>query len=95
MGWVEFVRDNRISHHNSLTFTLVGLGLFDVQRYDIGSGCPRMEDIEQCVVEHEDDMADAFSADMDSLNNYEPSETESGTNFASDEYYEPGRGAID
>ncbi|KAG6430306.1 hypothetical protein SASPL_108370 [Salvia splendens] len=66
----------------------VGPGLFEVQRYDFHTRCPCLEDIDPELVDH---MTGAFSPDLESSDDCEPSETktETATDSVLDESYEP------
>ena len=48
-GWSDFVRDNNLRDGDTLAFTLVSDGIFDVKRYLARSGCPPRRDIEGVI----------------------------------------------
>ncbi|KAG6407971.1 hypothetical protein SASPL_130972 [Salvia splendens] len=68
-------------------------GLFEVQCYDFTSRYPCLDDIDPKLAK---DMVGAFCPDVESSDDYEPSEneTETRTDSATDENYEPQLGAI-
>ncbi|XP_042019111.1 B3 domain-containing protein REM20-like [Salvia splendens] len=75
VGWSEFRRGNNISHGEKLTFTLVDVGIFHVKRYKSGTGCPPRCDREALTEEEEDD--EVYTPDIDSSDDYPPSDVES------------------
>ncbi|XP_047978709.1 B3 domain-containing protein Os03g0212300-like [Salvia hispanica] len=73
-GWSDFVRDNNLRDGDTLAFTLVSDGIFDVKRYLARSGCPPRRDIE--VPDSEDEYDAPHSPDIDTSEDDEPSDTE-------------------
>ncbi|XP_042046329.1 uncharacterized protein LOC121792445 [Salvia splendens] len=89
-GWAEFRLYNRIVHSDVLTFTLVDVGVFHVKRYKPNSGFPPLSDLQ--VVEDEDSDP-SYSLDVDTSDDYEPSDTEIDT--SDDDGYVSDAGALD
>ncbi|KAG6385329.1 hypothetical protein SASPL_154162 [Salvia splendens] len=89
-GWPEFIRSNGIVHGDYLTFTLVDVGTFNVKRYDMGTHCPRRET--SIVIVEDDDKEGSYSPDIDTSDDYEPSETESDSSNRDE--YEDDTGAL-
>ncbi|XP_042051586.1 B3 domain-containing protein REM20-like [Salvia splendens] len=83
MGWPEFVRDNLFKHEVFLTVTLVDVGIFNVKRYDFRTGLPPRWDGEDIANGDTDDSPTA--PDVDSSDDYQPSETETDS-FDNSEY---------
>ncbi|KAG6416351.1 hypothetical protein SASPL_123779 [Salvia splendens] len=73
-GWRQFVRATSVVHDDHLTFTLVDIGIFNVKRFDSATHCPPLGDVN--VVE-DDDVEGSYSPDIDTSDDYVPSETES------------------
>ncbi|KAG6411511.1 hypothetical protein SASPL_129594 [Salvia splendens] len=74
VGWAQFRIHNRIVHEDLLTFTLVDVGVFQVKRY---KGAV------------DDEVSDnSYTEDVDTSDEYEPSETEADSSddddYASD-----------
>ncbi|XP_042009241.1 B3 domain-containing protein REM8-like [Salvia splendens] len=88
-GWREFVRATGVVHGDHLTFTLVDVGIFNVKRFDSASHCPPQGDVD--VVE-DDDVEGSYSPDIDTSDDYVPSENESDTTV--DEDYVDDSGAL-
>ncbi|KAL1564634.1 B3 domain-containing protein-like protein [Salvia divinorum] len=74
-GWCDFILDNDTRHGDTLTFTLVSEGIFDVKRYGVESGCPPRRDIE--VLNSDVESDEPYSPDVATSEDYEPSETDS------------------
>ncbi|KAG6430818.1 hypothetical protein SASPL_108891 [Salvia splendens] len=91
MGWPEFVRDNLFKHEVFLTVTLVDVGIFNVKRYDFRTGLPPRWDGEDIANGDTDDSPTA--PDVDSSDDYQPSETE--TDSFDNSEYEDDQGALD
>ncbi|KAG6394946.1 hypothetical protein SASPL_145537 [Salvia splendens] len=80
-GWREFVRATGVVHGDHLTFTLVDVGDLNVKRFDSATHCPPQGDID--VVE-DDDVEGSYSPDIETSDDYVPSETESETTMDDD-----------
>ncbi|XP_042005989.1 uncharacterized protein LOC121754744 [Salvia splendens] len=91
VGWSEFWRGNKISHGETLCFTLVDVGIFHVKRYKSGSGCPPRSDLISLSEEEEDEQI--YTPDIDSSDDYAPSDVESESVEDSD--YDDGKGALE
>ncbi|XP_042060521.1 B3 domain-containing protein REM20-like [Salvia splendens] len=91
VGWSEFWHGNNIFHGEKLTFTLVDMGIFHVKRYKSGTGCPPRGDLETLTEEEEDD--EVYTPDIESSDDYAPSDVESES--ADDSDYDDDRGALD
>ncbi|KAG6411582.1 hypothetical protein SASPL_129665 [Salvia splendens] len=91
VGWSEFRRGNKISHGETLCFTLVDVGIFHVKRYKSGSGCPPRSDLISLSEEEEDEQI--YTPDIDSSDDYAPSDVESDSVEDSD--YDDDKGAIE
>ncbi|KAL1563305.1 B3 domain-containing protein REM1-like [Salvia divinorum] len=79
-GWSDFMRGNRIRHSDFITFTHVRGGVFNVKRYDFGSGCPPRDDhlldnnlIEISIADVGEYRDAMLSPDIDSKDDYPPS----------------------
>ncbi|KAL1568936.1 B3 domain-containing protein REM1-like [Salvia divinorum] len=90
VGWAEFRRDNRLHHGDFLIFTLVDVGTFRVKRYNMSSGCAPRSDLEMV---HEYDIEEIYSPNLDSSDDYEPSDI--GEDTDDDDDYVAERGALD
>ncbi|KAG6391012.1 hypothetical protein SASPL_148758 [Salvia splendens] len=88
-GWREFVRATGAVHGDHLTFTLVNVGIFNVKRFDSATHCPPQGDVD--VVE-DDDVEGSYSPDIDTSDDYVPSENESETTM--DDDYVDDSGAL-
>ncbi|KAG6436603.1 hypothetical protein SASPL_101504 [Salvia splendens] len=74
VGWRNFVQANEIVNLDLLIFTWLGGGTFHVKRFDLGSGCPPKSDF-RALGENPNDE-DYYSPDIQSSDDYSPSETE-------------------
>ncbi|XP_047961463.1 B3 domain-containing protein REM20-like [Salvia hispanica] len=90
-GWPQFVHANGIEHGDYLTFTLVDVGTFNVRRYDMGTHCPRR--MISIVIVEDDNLEECYSPDVDTSDDYCPSEVE--TDSSQDDDYEDDSGALD
>ncbi|KAG6411641.1 hypothetical protein SASPL_129725 [Salvia splendens] len=97
VGWSEFRRGNKISHGETLCFTLVDVGIFHVKRYKSGAGSPPRNDLicelhlKKYLIDEEDEQI--YTPDIDSSDDYAPSDVESDSVEDSD--YDDDKGAIE
>ncbi|KAL1563139.1 B3 domain-containing protein-like protein [Salvia divinorum] len=70
-GWAEFVCSNDIQHGDTLVFTLVGRGIFEVKRFSVGGMCPPRRDLR--IPSDGDESDEPVSPDVDTSDDYEPS----------------------
>ncbi|KAL1534099.1 B3 domain-containing protein REM20-like [Salvia divinorum] len=89
ISWPEFRRDNHIQYGDYLTFTLVDVGTFNVKRYKLGSGCTPQSDIEMV---DDDELEGSYSPDVETSDDYEPSDTE--PELLDDYDYEEDKGVL-
>ncbi|KAG6403670.1 hypothetical protein SASPL_135898 [Salvia splendens] len=85
--WRDFVRATGVVHGDHLIFTLVGVGIFNVRRFDMATNCAPQGDVD--VVEN-DDVEGSYSADIDTSDDYVPSDIESETTV-DDDYVDDSR----
>ncbi|XP_042016098.1 uncharacterized protein LOC121764084 [Salvia splendens] len=83
-GWRDFVRATGVGHGDHLTFTLVDVGIFNVKRFDRATHCPPQGDVD------DDDVEGSYAPDMDTSDEYVPSETETDTTM-DEEYVDDSR----
>ncbi|KAL1569287.1 B3 domain-containing protein-like protein [Salvia divinorum] len=69
--WAEFVRSNDIQHGDTLVFTLVGRGIFDVKQFPAGGMCPPRHDLR--IPSDRDESDEPVSPDVDTSDDYKPS----------------------
>ncbi|KAG6429546.1 hypothetical protein SASPL_107598 [Salvia splendens] len=86
-GWRDFVRETGVLHGDTLTFTLVGSGIFNVKRFNSETHCPPQGDVH--VVE-DDEGEGSHAMDIETSEEYVPSGTESETTF-DDDYADDSR----
>ncbi|KAG6419003.1 hypothetical protein SASPL_121211 [Salvia splendens] len=83
-GWREFVLATGVVHGDHLTFTLVDVGDFNVKRFDSATHCQPQGDVD------DDDVEVSYSPDIETSDDYVPSETESETTM-DDDYVDDSR----
>ncbi|XP_042003829.1 B3 domain-containing protein At4g34400-like [Salvia splendens] len=86
-GWRDFVRETGVLHGDTLTFTLVDSGIFNVKQFNSEMHCPPQGDVH--VVE-DDEGEVSHAMDIETSEEYVPSGTESETTF-DDDYADDSR----
>ncbi|KAG6410394.1 hypothetical protein SASPL_128452 [Salvia splendens] len=89
-GWRDFIRDTGVLHGDTLTFTLVDVGMFNVKRFNSETQCPPQGDVN---VVDEDDGEGSHAMDLATSEDYVPSETDSETTF-DDDYVDDSRALL-
>ncbi|KAL1566835.1 B3 domain-containing protein REM1-like [Salvia divinorum] len=91
VDWSKFVRDNNIEHGDKLTFTMAGVGIFHVKRYKTGPGAHHGV-ISKVILPEFEEYQGSNSLDVDSSDDYVPSET--GSESADSDDYPDDRGVL-
>ncbi|KAG6421364.1 hypothetical protein SASPL_117915 [Salvia splendens] len=86
-GWRQFVGATGVVHGDHLIFTLVDVGIFTVKRFNRGTLCPPPGDVDGVV---EDAMEGSYAPDIDTSDDYVPSEIESESTM-DDDYVDDSR----
>ncbi|XP_042032416.1 uncharacterized protein LOC121779149 [Salvia splendens] len=82
-----FVRATNVVHGDLLTFTLVDVGIFNVKRFDSATHCPPQGDVD---VDDAPDVGGIYSPDIETSDDYAPSDSESDTTV-DEEYADDSR----
>ncbi|XP_047948930.1 B3 domain-containing protein REM20-like [Salvia hispanica] len=92
VGWPEFRIINRIVQDDVFVFTMVQPGIFHVKRFKTRTGCPPVSDLTSVM---DEDSDHSYAPDVDTSDDYHPSETENESSEEDDEEYAPEQGVVD